>query len=513
MADSASHFLSVRDVSKQYAGVRALDSVAFQLQRGEIHCLAGENGSGKSTLIKILSGVTDPEPGARLEIDGRHHSRLTRRQCIDAGIEVIYQDLALFPNLSVAENIAFCTMLEARSRFMNWPRARAIANDALTALRIKLPLDKAVGELSAADQQLVAIARACTAQLRLLIMDEPTTALTRNEINALFAVVHKLQRRGVTILFVSHKMDEVFEIAQRVTVLRDGRRVGCFPTRDLTPDSLTEQMTGRAVRRQPPRSSPQPADPVLQVSGLGRDGLFDKISLEIHAGEIVGLTGLRGAGRTELALHLFGLQRADRGEIRMNGKPLSLGSARAAIESGMALVPENRATQGLVLEHTIQENLNLTRVTRLRTRCGLLDLPALQHDAGQAAEALGIRFGQLTDAAAALSGGNQQKLVLAKWLATRPRLLILDSPTNGIDVGARFSIHALIRQWAATGMAVLLISDEFEEIIDNTQRILVMKAGRITDRLDSETTSVEQLESLIVASGPGDRHSEGGTGT
>ncbi|NIP85280.1 MAG: ATP-binding cassette domain-containing protein, partial [Planctomycetales bacterium] len=270
MAASGSHFLRLQNVSKHYAGVTALAGVDFQLKGGEIHCLAGENGSGKSTLIKIISGVTPPEAGAVVEIAGHRHHRLTRRQAIDAGIEVIYQDLALFPNLSVAENIAWCGLLEARRRWMNWRHAGQRAAAALAQLQVQLPLGKAVGELSAAEQQLVAIARACTARLRLLIMDEPTTALTRHEINALFAVVHQLQQRGVTILFVSHKLDEVFEIADRVTVLRDGRHVGCFPTDQLTPASLVQHMTGRPVQRHPPASPPGSTPRVLQVSGLSR---------------------------------------------------------------------------------------------------------------------------------------------------------------------------------------------------------------------------------------------------
>lgn len=485
-------FLRMKNISKRYVGVQALNAVDFEIGRGEIHCLVGENGSGKSTLIKIISGAVQPDAGGAIEIDGEQLHDYQSLAAIRKGIEVIYQDLALFPNLSVAENIALSQVVAGGQRFINWHEVHAIARRATARIGVRLPLDEPLGEISIADQQLVAICRALTSDVRLVIMDEPTASLTRKEVDALFAVVRDLQAKAIATLFVSHKLNEVLQIAERVTVLRDGRNIGSFPGREMDDRQLTMLMTGKqlAYTRYTPDALPD--QPLLEARRLSRRGNFRDITFDLRPGEILGLTGLLGSGRTELALALFGISPPASGELRLAGRPVRINSVQQAVHLGIGYVPENRLVQGLVSQQSVARNLVLSILERLLNRLRLVDGRAVQHAAETWVEQLEIKAPSLDAPVQTLSGGNQQRVVLAKWLATQPRILILDGPTVGIDVAAKSAIHAIVRDLARRGMAIIMISDEVPEVYHNCNRVLVMHKGRII--AEFETARVEETD-------------------
>lgn len=490
-------FLSMRNVSKRYVGVRALDAVDFEIYRGEIHCLVGENGSGKSTLIKIISGTVQPDPGAVVEINGQTFHDYRALDAIRKGVEVIYQDLSLFPNLTVAENIALPRMVAAGRRTVNWQEVHTIAREAMARIGVHLPLGEKVGDISIADQQLVAICRALTRDVRLLIMDEPTASLTRKEVAALFEVVRELQAKGIATLFVSHKLDEVMQIAQRVTVLRDGKKVGTYPAQSLDERELTRLMTGREVAYARQEARPQATAPLLEVRNLSRRGQFRDVSFQLYPGEILGITGLLGSGRTELALALFGINPPDTGTILMDGRPVRIASVQDAMSLGIGYLPENRLVQGLVMPQSIERNIVLTVLDRLCGRFGLLERAQVQQTAQRWIQELAIRIPSVDAPVQTLSGGNQQRVVLAKWLATGPRVLILDGPTVGIDVAAKGAIHAIIRQLAAKGMGIMIISDEVPEVYYNCHRVIVMHRGQFIATFDTRTSSEADIYRCI----------------
>ena len=490
-------FLSMKNVSKRYTGVQALDGVDFEIRKGEIHCLMGENGSGKSTLIKIISGVVHPDEGSHIEVEGRvlanHHSIDSIRR----GVEVIYQDLALFPNLSAAENISFLQTVAEENFLMKWRKAGRIAEQSMARIGVKIPLDAPVGELSIADQQLVAICRALTSDVKLLIMDEPTTALTRKEVEALFTVVRDLQSKGIATLFISHKLSEVLSIAGRLTVLRDGRKIGTFARGELTETKLTFLMTGKKVEYTPYVPDLTDALPLLEVRNLSQKDNFSGISFSLRAGEILGITGLLGSGRTELALALFGVNPPDGGEVIIEGKTAAIRSVQDAIRHAIGYVPENRMLQGLVMEQSVGKNLVVTVIEKLRGRLKLIDVRKKEETIARGLGDLAIRAPSPASPVQTLSGGNQQRVVLAKWLATSPRILILDGPTVGIDVAAKSSIHEIIRELAGRGMGIVIISDEVPEVLHTCNRILVMRQGSIAAEFEAEKTSEEEIQQSI----------------
>jgi len=487
----------MKNISKRYTGVQALDAVDFEIERGEIHCLVGENGSGKSTLIKIISGVERPDEGARIEMDGQVQHHLQSIDSIRKGIEVIYQDLSLFSNLTVAENIALAQTIAAESRFINWRTVRRIAESAMQRIEVRIPLDELVSDLSVADQQLVAICRALTSDVRLLILDEPTTALTRKEIEALFRVITDLQSNGIATLFVSHKLDEVLQIAQRVTVLRDGRKIGVFPCSELNSEKLTFLMTGKKLASDQFEYSPQAEQPLLEVRDLSKGGNFKNINFTLLPGEIVGLTGLLGSGRTELAQCLFGMMQPDFGEIRILGEAVHIHSVQEAIDLGIGYVPENRLVQGLVMEQSVGRNIVITIIEKILGALRLIDQKKKQESIGHWIEELSIRIPSVESPVQTLSGGNQQRVVVAKWIATEPKILILDGPTVGIDVAAKSAIHEIIRKLAREGMGIIVISDEVAEVFHNCNRILVMHKGRLVDEFQAADTSEEEVQSCV----------------
>ena len=488
-------FLEMKNISKLYAGVRALDRVDFFLERGEIHCLVGENGSGKSTLIKIISGVEKPEKGSELIIEGQRENieHFTSKTSIDKGIHVIYQDLSLFPNLTVAENISFNVHVETGKKFVKWQNIKSSSKQVMDEIGINVSLDRIVGTLSIADQQLIAICKALIGNTRLLIMDEPTSSLTKNEVDSLFAIVKRLQKKGITTLFISHKLNEILEIAEKVTVLRDGKKIGTFDPEDLDHEKLTFYMTGKKISYSKPAVQDISKDVLLEVRNLSKKGNFKNISLTLYKGEILGITGLLGSGRTELAQSLFGMNMAEQGEIFIEGKRVSIKSTNDAIRHGIGYVPENRLLEGLVMPQSVGNNIIITILKKLLGSIKLIDKVRKANAVDKWVGELAIKVPSAESPVMTLSGGNQQRVVLAKWIATRPRILILDGPTIGIDVAAKSSIHHTIKDLAGLGIGIIVISDEVQEVLYNCHRILIMAKGKIITELVPGETSEKEL--------------------
>ncbi len=489
--------LRLDSVSKTFPGVRALDSVQFDVRPGEVHALLGENGAGKSTLIKIMSGVHEPD-GGTVELDGKP-VRLGRPQDAQrAGIATIYQELLLFPELTVAENIFAGHAPRRRWGGIDWSLMRPRAREILASLDIHdLDVDRTVGALSVGNRQRVEIAKALSQNARVLIMDEPTAALTEADVERLFAIVRLLKARGVGIVYISHRLVEVFELADRVTVLRDGRHVGTREVAETREDELITMMVGRALDALFPKTAAEIGPPVLEVRGLsGRPQLRD-IDLTLHRGEIVGLAGLVGAGRSELAQALFGITPPDAGEILLDGRPVRIAGPRDAIRLGIAYVPEDRGQQGLVRPMRIRENASLAVLRRL-AKGGFIDFPAEAELARSIIRQFGVRASGIEQAVGKLSGGNQQKVVLGKWLATKPRVLIMDEPTRGIDVGAKAEIHRLMSELAGQGLAILMISSELPEILGMSDRVLVMRQGRLVAEFPRARASQEAIAGAMM---------------
>ncbi len=490
-------FLELRAISKRFGGVRALDRVDLDIGAGEVHCLAGENGSGKSTLIKIISGVHPPDPGGSIRIGGVLQSSLTPAASLRHGIQVIYQDLSLFPNMTVAENITI-----EHQRGLGLLRRSAslrVARAAMERIGVSLDPMRHVADLPIAERQLVAICRAIANDARLVIMDEPTASLTRREVDALLSLTLELKQRGVSVVFVSHRLDEVLEIAERVTVLRNGQNLGTYEAAGMTSQRLAELMTGRLFEHRVVDDLGADAPTVLTVSNLTRTGDYADVSFSVRAGEILGLTGRLGSGRTELALSLFGMRRPDTGEIVLEGRRLALRSNRDAISNGIAYLSEDRLTLGLVMEQPISSNIAIGVIDRLARRSGLMASDARRALVRRWIEELAIKVGDPEDAVSTLSGGNQQRVALAKWLATEPRLLILDSPTVGVDIGAKEGIYQIVRRLADRGLAVILISDEIPEVFYNSHRVLVMREGRISAAFAPRDCTEAALQEAVDA--------------
>lgn len=474
--------ITLDGVTKTYAGITALDAVGFSIRAGEAVCLAGENGSGKSTLIKILAGVERPNRG-RVLIDGRPAEGLTPRAAGQAGIKVIFQDFSLFPNLSVAENIAFSAELGAGTRLVRRARAGDLARATLARIGVAIPLDARVETLPVAHKQLVAIARALATEARLIIMDEPTTALTEREVRVLLGIIRRLKADGVAVLFVSHKLAEVLEVCEHVVVLRNGAKVAEGPARDFDAASLTRHMTGRAVGGQAPAPLAEGAPELMRVEGLGKAGAFADVSFSLRAGEVLGVSGLLGSGRTALAKALFGLVRPDAGRIAVADRAVPPGDPLAAARAGIGYVPEDRLTEGLFLTQSIAQNVAVGRLDAHAGAGGVLDLRGLLAEARDWLGRLSVKAPDPDAAVRSLSGGNQQRVVLARWMARSPRVLILNGPSVGVDVGSKAEIHGIIADLAAQGLGVIVISDDLPELLGTCHRILVMKAGRVTEAI------------------------------
>jgi ABC-type sugar transport system ATPase subunit len=489
--------VEVRNITKKFPGVIALQDVSFTINEGEIHALIGENGAGKSTMIKILSGLYRPEPGGEITFDGEPLREYSALESLHRGIVVIYQDFSLFSNLSVLENIALGPYVKAGKQMVDWKAMREIAQDVLDKLQFPIDLNSPVGSLSVAKQQIVAIARALANKARLLVLDEPTSALSKGEVIKLFDIMRSLKNDGISLLFISHKIDELFAISDRFTVLRDGKCMGTFDEEELDDDRLISLMVGRKIEYKI-FSKNKRDDAILEVKGLSKAGQFKDINFTLNRGEILGITGLVGAGRTEVAQAVFGLNPFDAGEIFLEGKPVKIQKPSEAVARGIAYVPENRLQEGLVLGKSVRDNLVITVLKSISNKAGLVDKTKKEKLTAEWMEKLNIRPPIPELFASKLSGGNQQRVVLSKWLATNPKILIVDEPTNGIDVGAKTEIHQILRDLADSGIAVIVISSELPEILAIADRVIIMRRGRITAEKFCEGLNQEDILSKAI---------------
>jgi rhamnose transport system ATP-binding protein len=491
--------VELRGITKQFGAVQALRGIDLALHGGQVHALVGENGAGKSTVVKILAGVHRPDLGQVL-VDGEPVVLHSPADARDRGIAVIYQEPTLFPDLDVAENVFMGRHPRGQLGRVDWPRMYREVEQLLASLGVRLNPRIPVQGLSVADQQLVEIAKALSLDASVLVMDEPTAALSAREVDELFAIVRRLRDRGVALLFVSHRLDEVFELADQVTVLRDGAHVVTAPAEALTTDQVVRHMVGRRLETLFPKEAAEIGGTVLEVQGLSRVGAFEDISFELRRGEVLGCAGLVGAGRTELARVLFGIDRPDAGRILVGGREVQIGSPAAAMAHGIAYVPEDRHQQGLVLEFGIADNVVLPILRRV-SRLGILDRRRARSLARDYTERLRVRSTGLDQLAGALSGGNQQKVVLAKWLTTNPEILLLDEPTRGIDIGAKAEVHRIVSGLAGGGLAILLISSELPEVLAASDRVLVFHQGRLAGVFTRAEATEERL--MFAATGQG----------
>ena len=488
----AGPLLCARGVSKSFAGVHALHEVDFAVDAGEVVCLAGENGSGKSTLVKVLAGVVTSDAG-EIEVDGRARPSWAPIDAVRAGFEVIYQDFSLFPNLTVAENIAFNGQLSEGRRLISWRDVRRTAEQGLKMVGVAAPLDALVEDLSVADKQVVAIARALVQGARLIAMDEPTTALTAREVQSLLDVVRRLKRDGVAVIFISHKLAEIFAVCERIVVLRNGVKVADGPASGFDMASLSQHMLGRRLEQRAVARARASGPELLRLEAFGRDGQFRDVSFSLRAGEVLGVTGLLGSGRTALAKALFGLAPADQGQMFVGGRLARVASPLDAIRLGVGYVPADRLTEGLFLPQSIARNIVVTSLDRLTDASGILSRARMRGLVDDWVRRLRVATPDAELPAKSLSGGNQQKAMLARWLARSPRILILNGPTVGVDVGSKAEIHAIIAGLAAEGMGVIVISDDIPELLAACDRILVMQSGRVTEevaRADAEENAL-----------------------
>ncbi len=495
-------FIQLENISKTFPGVKALDHINLTVKHGEVHALVGENGAGKSTLIKVLAGNYKPDEGGKITIDGETFSSLTPALSLHKGIVVIYQDFSLFPNLTVAENISITEEMEKKGSCVNWKEMQSIAKAALDKLGVDIDVNVQLGELSTAKQQLVAIARALACNAKMIIMDEPTSTLSRGEVELLFKIIRELKKQNISILFVSHKLEELFEIADTFTVIRDGQYIDARPRDEMDNDTLISLMVGRKVEFTH-QGADEIGDVVLEVRNLSKYGNFKDISFTVHKGEIVSFSGLVGAGRTEVVQAICGLAPADSGEILIHGKPVTIKSMKDAVNHGIAYVPESRLTEGLVLTKSVEDNLVMTVHDRLPEGSRLVSLKYKHKLAKDWIEKLNIKPGYPEMVVQKLSGGNQQRVVIAKWLATNPEILFIDEPTNGIDVGAKSEIHNLMRELAAQGMAIVMVSSELSEVLSISDTVLVMRRGRINGVFDGASANQEELLNAAILSNAG----------
>ncbi|MDX6209633.1 MAG: rhamnose transport system ATP-binding protein [Frankiales bacterium] len=483
--------LVLEQAVKSFGAVHALEDGSVTLYAGEAHALLGENGAGKSTLVKILAGVHQPESG-RLLIDGQPVTFAGPAASRAAGVSIIYQEPTLFPDLTVAENIFVGRQLLRGGRRVDPAEMSRRAREIFARLGVHIDPSRPARGLSVADQQIVEIAKALSFNARVIVMDEPTAALTLVEVDRLFEVARTLCSQGAAVLFISHRLEEVFALCQRATIMRDGRFVRTDLVADLTIDDIIRSMVGRDLAALFPKSDTAPGEVLLQVDRLTREGVFTDISFSVRRGEIVALAGLVGAGRSEVARAIFGIDRRDAGTVQVRGKALPAGSPRAAMAAGLALVPEDRRQQGLVMEMAIDHNVALASLDNLQEH-GLIRRSKEQLLASEWATRLQLKYGQVKNPASTLSGGNQQKVVLAKWLARGPQVLIIDEPTRGIDVGTKAEVHRLLDELVAQGVAVLMISSELPEVLGMADRVLVIREGRLVAeiaRADADENSI-----------------------
>ena len=493
----AAPILRMEGIGKSFPGVRALDDVSFEVRPGEVHALMGENGAGKSTLMKILAGAYQADSG-RILLDNQPVTLDTPQRAMELGINIIYQEFNLVPQLSVAENIYLGREPQgAVPGWVNFRTMRADAQRVMDNLGANIDVRTPVSRLSVAMQQMVEIAKATSRKSRVIAMDEPSATLTDHELQNLYRLIRQLRGEGVSIIYISHRMDEVFAISDRITVLRDGHTVGTKDRGDVTPDELIKMMVGRTLEDNFPKVPAPQGRPLLEVKGLTRKGIIEDISFTVHAGEVVALAGLVGSGRTEIARCLFGADSFDSGDILLDGQKLTLRGPQDAIRAGLGLVTEDRKGQGLVLNLAVRENTTLAALPSLTPR-GFIQSKREVAVSKEYVKNLGVRTPSVEQKVKNLSGGNQQKVVLSKWLLTNSKVLILDEPTRGIDVGAKVEIYQLMNRLAAEGVGLIMISSELPEVLGMADRILVMRQGRLVGQMSRAEATQEKIGELAV---------------
>lgn len=497
MMENHQCILSAKNITKKFGGVTALNNVSIDIRQGEVLCIAGTNGCGKSTLIKILSGVEQADSG-EIIIEGKRHQNVGILEAIRKGIQVIFQDMSIFPNLTVAENICISDRIASGQKIMSRRNERLKAKKILSELQVKIDLDQELKNLSVADRQIVAIARALCRDVKVLFMDEPTTALTWKEVKNLFRVVEQLKSAGVAVVFVSHKSEEVFDVSDRIVVMRNGTVVSDGAVDSYNSHSLMEALLGYIADEERRIVAVAPdALNALEIRELSADRLFDNISFKVRKGEIVGITGLLGSGRSEVAEAIFGRIKIHSGDILVDGHVVSIGSPLEAVRSGIAYVPPDRLTQGVFLRQSISLNIVSAAINGFRRLLGFLQRGEIRKSVQNEISKLDIKIDSIKDPVSSLSGGNQQKVVLAKWLITHPKVLILNGPTVGVDIGAKSAIMQILRDEAARGIGVLLISDDIPEIASVCNRVLVMRRGRLVDELIKDQVNENDISKAI----------------
>ncbi len=476
-------FLKLEGIKKSFGGVKALKGVNLEIKGGEVHCLAGQNGCGKSTLIKIISGVYQHDAG-NMFVEGKN---IEKQQPIDAirnGVQVIYQDFAVFPNLSVAENIGLNRVLMNGEKTINWKRTKKMAVEAMGKIGISLDPDILLERLSVANKQIVAICRAIFNKAKFIILDEPTTALTAKEVDMLFGIVRNLKEQGIAIMIVNHKIDEIFAIADKLTVIRNGEYISSGDISEYDKDRIVRDLTGKDIQEIKYSHTPDKNDVVFSVKNLTRTGVFEDVSFDIYRGDVFGITGLLGSGRGEIADAIFGVSPADSGTITLNGEDIRIKSIDDAMTNKIAYVPEDRLTQGLFLTRSILDNTMVASLKKYFAGMSL-DNAKMLEDTNKWIEDIAVKTPSAEPPINTLSGGNQQKVVIAKWLNTNPKLLILNGPTVGVDIGSKTEIHTIVRELAKEGVAVIVISDDLPELITNCNRMIVVRHGKVVGEFDN----------------------------
>ncbi|KKX27113.1 sugar ABC transporter ATP-binding protein [Rhizobium sp. LC145] len=498
-APTADTILKITDISKTFGPVAALKNMHLDVRRGRVHTLLGENGAGKSTLMKILAGIYQPTEGS-ISFEGKPYHPANPQDAAAFGLTIVFQELSLCNNMTVAENI-LATREPATAGFINDRKLNGRAAEIVRELGLPISVEAKVGDLSIAQRQLVEIAKGLSIEAKIVILDEPTSSLSDSEAEILFEIIARLKKRGAAVIYISHRMEEIMRLSDDITVMRDGEYIATRERDDVTIDELISLMVGRKMEEiYPPRISAAPdmaTAPILSVENFHRDDEFEEVSFEVRPGEILGFFGLIGSGRSEIMNALFGMRQAA-GTVRLNGKPIVLDSPVKAIESGFGFVTENRKEEGLVLSHSVENNISMVALKDFASKLGFLRRRAERQAAVSEVARLAIKTGSLDTPAGALSGGNQQKIVLAKWLLTRPKVLILDEPTRGVDVGAKFEIYKIIRQLAAEGTAILLVSSELPEVLGMSDRIAVMHEGRLSGIAAGGDLNPEKIMALAT---------------
>ncbi|MDQ0114982.1 sugar ABC transporter ATP-binding protein [Paenibacillus harenae] len=495
--------LEMKGIDKSFSEVKVLQQAQFSLESGELHALMGENGAGKSTLMKILNGIYMRD-GGTVKVKGVEQTLSSPSAALQLGIVMIHQELNLIPHLTVMENIFLGREFTfGPTKLIDWRKMKRESTRFLSQLGLAIDPDTIVGELSVGQQQMVEIAKALSMNTEILVLDEPTAALTDKEIDALFDVIASLKKRGVGMIYISHRMEEIFRMCDRITVMRDGRYVGTEKVPETNMDQIVKMMVGREIKDRFPKVDIKFGEEKLKVEGLSQKGILHDISFSVRAGEIVGLAGLMGAGRTELAKALFGVSKVDRGTISVGGKQIALRKPMDAIRAGIALVTEDRKDEGLLLPMSVSDNLSMTNLTTV-SNLGFLSGAKEKQLSDKMMKQLLIKASSGAQTVGSLSGGNQQKVVIGKWLATNPQVFILDEPTRGVDIGAKKEIYDLMNKLASEGVAILMISSELPEVLGMSDRILVMHEGKISGHFTKEEATQENI--MMCATGGGEQH-------